>query len=574
MRISLMKADRFHSFRTVAGEVFPCFALFVLGMTIMPGYAAGLPDAGALQRDTTPRTLPEVPVLSPEPAGNMPAATPGEATLTVTRFEIEGATLIPSSELEAQLSDLLGKPLTLPQLDTASLRIYGIYRSRGWFVRVWLPEQEIRHGVVRIAVLEGRLSAVRIGGSEDASEAAFAGKVVAHRLKIGDVLTHAGLERGLLIANDLPGMEINGVLEPGARSGETVLNVLLKPGRTFTGQAFYNNFGYRTTGYHQFGINAAIAPGSGNLITLGGQTSDDLEQISFGFSTPLGYDGARLSLAANALQYDLPGRFEQLGAEGDSTSYSATVSWPWLRSENANLLLNGSINHDRYNDDIQGEALRRRRVTSLAFEAVGNRIDAWGGGGRFDVSLRLIAGDLDTGEVPGDQFVDSRTARADGRFEKLGGRLSRLQLMHGAWSLYAALSGQISTANLNPSEKFTLGGPFAVRAYPVGEAPGDQVALFNLELRREFGSGWRAMAFLDSGRVQINRDTWNGFSGDNTYSLHGAGLGLSWSKNQQYSLDATLAVPIGGNDGALANGKNLDGSERGPRLWASFIKHF
>lgn len=574
MRIAYMKANRLHTLRTPGLNLLPGFVLCVLGMSIFPGHAAGLPDAGSLQRDTTPRAQPEVPVLSPEPSGTLPPATPGEATLTVTRFEIEGATLIPTSELEAQLSDLVGKPLTLSQLDTASLRIYGIYRSRGWFVRVWLPEQEIRHGVVRIAVLEGRLGAVRIGGSDNASDAAFAGNMVTHRLKIGDVLTHADLERGLLLANDLPGMAIDGVLEPGTRTGETVLNVLLKPGRTVTGQAVYNNFGYRTTGYHQLGVNAAIAPGGGNLITLSGQASDDLEQISLGFSTPLGYDGARLGLAANLLQYDLPGRFEQLGAEGDSASYSATISWPWLRSENTNLLLNGSINHDRYNDDIQGEALRRRRVTSLAFEAVGNRIDTWGGGGRLDVSLRLVAGDLDTGEVPGDQFVDSRTARADGRFEKLGGRLSRLQLIHGPWSLYAALSGQISTANLNPSEKFTLGGPFAVRAYPVGEAPGDQVALFNLELRREFGSGWRAMAFLDSGRVQINRDTWQQFKGDNVYTLHGAGLGLSWAKNQQYSLDATLALPVGGNDGELANGNNQDGSERGPRLWANFVKYF
>ncbi|PZN73481.1 MAG: hypothetical protein DM484_22590 [Candidatus Methylumidiphilus alinenensis] len=37
--------------------------------------------------------------------------------------------------------------------------------------------------------------------------------------------------------------------------------------------------------------------------------------------------------------------------------------------------------------------------------------------------------------------------------------------------------------NLSSSEKFSLGGPYGVRAYGVGEAPSDEMLLLSAELR-------------------------------------------------------------------------------------------
>ena len=50
-------------------------------------------------------------------------------------------------------------------------------------------------------------------------------------------------------------------------------------------------------------------------------------------------------------------------------------------------------------------------------------------------------------------------------------------------SLYAAINGQFASKNLDISEKMGLGGANGVRAYPEGEAYGDQGYVLNLEAR-------------------------------------------------------------------------------------------
>ena len=61
----------------------------------------------------------------------------------------------------------------------------------------------------------------------------------------------------------------------------------------------------------------------------------------------------------------------------------------------------------------------------------------------------------------------------------------RLQGVTDTLSLYAAFNGQVASKNLDNSEKMGLGGPAGVRAYPTGEAYGDQGYILNLEARAQ-----------------------------------------------------------------------------------------
>lgn len=322
----------------------------------------------------------------------------------------------------------------------------------------------------------------------------------------------------------------------------------------------------------------AVAPGSGNLFNLRAQTSQDLDLLSAGFSTPLGDDGLRLSLDASSLRYALGGRTAPLEAKGDAQTYSARLAYPWIRSYETNLYVSADLSHKRYNDDALGLPLKRRRVSGLGLELAGNHIDQLGGGGRNDASLKLVLGNADLDGVAGDLAQDKPTANVDGSFQRIGGRLSRLQLLGAKTSLLVAVSGQLAAQNLNSSEKFSLGGPSGVRAYPVGEASGDDAWLINLELKRELAEGWSTSAFIDSGWIRTWHDTWAGWNaGSNTpvsYHLHGAGVSLSWIKPESINLDITAALPLGSNRGRQADGTNQDGSERSPHLWISYVKYF
>jgi hypothetical protein len=64
------------------------------------------------------------------------------------------------------------------------------------------------------------------------------------------------------------------------------------------------------------------------------------------------------------------------------------------------------------------------------------------------------------------------------------------------------LRGQWADTNLTSSEKFSLGGNDAVRAYPTGEAPGDRGWLATAELRYAFTSRTDGEPLLHRSPVQ------------------------------------------------------------------------
>jgi hemolysin activation/secretion protein len=119
------------------------------------------------------------------------------------------------------------------------------------------------------------------------------------------------------------------------------------------------------------------------------------------------------------------------------------------------------------------------------------------------------AGDIDLGSP--NQRRTMPQLETHGRFTKLRYALSRQQALTPDLSLYALLSGQLASKNLDSAEKFYLGGANGVRAYPSNEGGGSEGTMLNLELR------WRAMnnlvvtGFYDWGSVKINKN--NAFAG-------------------------------------------------------------
>ena len=89
-----------------------------------------------------------------------------------------------------------------------------------------------------------------------------------------------------------------------------------------------------------------------------------------------------------------------------------------------------------------------------------------------------------------------------------------------------------------------LGG-WGVRAYPVGEAPGDEGYLFNLEGRYDLpgfisSATTQLVGFYDTGHVKLHKTLYTGWNGSlanfpNSYQLSGMGLGLNFFKASSYS---------------------------------------
>lgn len=555
----------------------------VLAAFSSSGSAQTPPDAGALQRETQ-RSL-----QAPRPADHavgVPTARPmndnAKATrVTVRRLVIEGATLIPVAELEAQVADLAGQSLTFAELENLAQRIAAYYRERGWFVRVYLPQQDVTDGTIRIQVVEGRYEGSRLENKGSRANGNYVNNVVTHRLKAGEPLSAADLERGLLLANDLPGIRASGLLEAGEAHAATRLLIQVDDTPFITGDLGINNQGVKSTGTLQavggFALNNLA--GIGDQLSLRALAAENIHSLALRYGLPLGSDGWRLGTHLSALDYQLGDRYKSLDAKGQAYTGGVTLTYPIIRQSSHNLNFSTGYEQRRYNDDALGAPLRRHNVDAITVGLSGDQRDNLGGGGIIWGGLQLTQGQLDIHDIAGDKATDAAGPRTNGDYAKLGLQLNRQQALGAsAWQLFAALSGQWSNDNLGSSERFSLGGPDRVRAYPVNEASGDQGLLLKLELQRELGQGWQAIAFYDTGYIRQHAHTWAGWQGGgnqpNSYSLSGAGLGLNW-RNDGWQMAASAAFPVDGNPGADANGRNGDGSKStSPRYWLSLSRAF
>ncbi len=195
------------------------------------------------------------------------------------------------------------------------------------------------------------------------------------------------------------------------------------------------------------------------------------------------------------------------------------------------------------------------------------------GPGRPDLGLlALSAGRLNLNGSP-TQAGDALGARTDGQFSKLRAQLSRAQNLAPGWTLLISHSQQWANKNLDSSEKFYIGGPDSVRAFPVNEASGARGSLSSAELQWQLSGTLALLGFYDQGRVRVNVDPYAGAVQPNRLRLEGAGLGLQWRPDASFSLKASWARRLQENPNPR-DGKDQDGTLRRDRLWLSAIYSF
>lgn len=537
--------------------------------------AQALPDAGQtlrqLERPDPALQAPrkDVPALSVEPERAPLKATDG-LKVHVKGFRVTGASVFSGAELGALLADLVGKELPLADLESGASRITRHYRERGYLVaRAYLPAQEIKDGMVEVAVLEGRIGRIDVRNQSRLDGERAQGYMADN--KSGEAVSEPKIERGLLLLADTPGVGgSRAALQPGASVGLSDLIVDLEPGRLATGSVDYDNHGNRYTGRHRLGgtLNLNSPLGLGDIFTARAQVSDeDLAYARLAYQLPIGTSGFRLGVAWSENRYHLGKDFSRLHASGDARTGSLFATYPFVRSRTFNLSGAVSFEDKELEDRIAATATRTNK--SLRLGSLGVTGDGLAGASlAYTFGLAYTGGQLDI-ETPAARAIDAATARSHGHYDKLSYNFSAAGQFTGNWSLFGSLLGQEAGKNLDSSEKFSLGGASGVRAYPQGEATGDEGHLLTAELRYLLpfsGPGaMQASGFVDTGRVRINKNEFA--AGDNARRLSAAGLGLTWNAAGNFLVKASLAWKVG-------NARALSDQDRDARFWLQAVKYF
>jgi len=546
-------------------------ALLALSQT---AFAADLPTAGGQiqQIPQLPIQQKTVPKIQIEQSNAPTTQAADQVKILVTSLRITGQTLYSEAELLTITEFNPGGKLSLSELRGMASKIADYYHKNGYFVaQTYLPTQDIKDGIVTIAVIEGRYGNVTVHNQTNLSDNLANGLLSG--LNSGDVIASAPLEHRLLLLSDLPGVEVKSTLVPSASPGASDLIVDVTPGQRVTGEVDADNAGNRYTGRYRLGatVNLNNPLGQGDVASLRVMTSG--EGLNYGrafYQLHLGK--ATVGAAYSYLRYELGKEFAYLDANGTAQIASLYGSYPLIRSRNTNLYvglgLDGKIFQD--NVDLTSMVTNKNALVGTA-SLSGNHRDNFGAGGVTSFSLSGTFGDIDIRTAWAlDQ--DERGPRTNGTYGKVGGNVSRLQNVTEMLSLYAAINGQFAFNNLDTSEKMELGGMYAVRAYPEGEAYADEGFVGTLEARlllpkfsERLPGQMHLIGFADIGSVTVNKDPWT--TEPNSRTLTGAGVGFNWLDYNNFALNTYYAFKLG-NEAATS------APDKSGRFWIQVVKYF
>lgn len=208
-----------------------------------------LPDAGALQQQIERERQLALPQrLAPEKPAAPPPMQPGGAAVFVREFRFAGNTLIASGQLAAAVADYRNRPLDFGQLQAAAAAVAAAYREAGWIVRTYLPEQDIRDGIVTIQVVEAVFGKLIPEGEPTRLKLSIVLSRFEAQQPAGEPLNAEAVDRALLLSDDLPGVTVAGALQAGAHEGETDLVLKLADEPLVIGEVAADNAGARSTG--------------------------------------------------------------------------------------------------------------------------------------------------------------------------------------------------------------------------------------------------------------------------------------------------------------------------------------
>jgi hemolysin activation/secretion protein len=567
------------------------------------------PDAGQVLREQQQARPPLPPGKAPdiglEPQRKPEVRAPAGAAIKVAAFRFAGDLAdLSESELQHVVKGYTGKALTFIELQQVADLVSQYLRDKGYSsARAYLAAQEIKDGIVEITILPGRIEGDADGGGivirnaglklkldmslharldEKRTRKTIARATVAQSM----YLKMDRLERGLLLLNDLPGVNARAQLDPGSTPGTTRVTVDVSEGPLLTGGVGLDNAGNRYTGSQRLNALASLndPSGNGDQATLQASVADRLRVAKIGYSLPLGYDGLRLGGSYTDLEYRIGEELSVLKAKGSASIASVNLAYPLIRTRRASLF--GSVVYDRkaLRDESLDTVTADKRVQAWSLVLDGSETDDVGGGGLGRYGLTVSRGDLDLSRSAVSVADDRSGPRAQGQYTKAGYSLVRMQRLSDNWSVFGALSGQITNRNLDSSEKFLLGGATGVRAYPSGEGSGDEGWMTNLELRYNLPGAsvignWQLLAFYDTGSVLQHKTPWAGWNAGNPdqpnrYQLSGAGVGVSLAKSGNYFVSASYAWKLGSNPGRSAAGLDSDGRQDDSRFWLQSLIFF
>ena len=478
----------------------------------------------------------------------------GQETLrfAITRYAVEGATLLTPAEIEAAVAPFIGTDKDFSDVQSALEVIEALYADRGYSaVHVLLPEQEMEAGTVRFQVIEGHYGKVTVKNNRFFSEANLLNAIPS--VRSGGVPKSKQVARELRLANENPARQLNVVLKGGERDDELDASLQVSDSKFSQWTLTADNSGTVETGRSRI----SLAYRHANLFDAD-QVAQVQAQISPEHTDRSQVVGGSYRIPLYGLGHSVEffGSYSNINAvvgglsnfQGGGLMFSTRYNVPLERRGTFDPRVSFGLDWRRF-DKIE---LTSPPPTTLFGEIVVTPLSAayatQGRLGKGDVALNTsltvnvpVAGSGKSADFAAYDRIN--TAAPEPHYKVLRFGASYFLPLAADWQWRTAFSGQWSNDRLIQGEQIRLGGADGVRGFSEGSETGERGGKFNLELYAPAwnmgGLGTRGLLFADAGRVQPE-------TGDSTgIASLGLGLRASYSGSLALRFDAGRIINEG-----------------------------
>jgi len=477
---------------------------------LMAATGAAAQDGLIIDRNRADRAPPTV-VEAPAPAAPVPTVEP----FVVTAVVVVGSSLT-QAQIEEATAPFVGQTVDVQALARLQQTVSAaVSRGRSALPFIVFTDGDFSAGVVRLTAIEARIDKVAIYG--DATGRVDLMRYYAARLAAEAPLRRRTAERYFSLIADIPGVTTTLQTVPSATPGAIDLGLELKRDR------WSYDFGLNTRGSETLGrVQLQTSATVNGLFRMGDQTRFSLlvptqierfQYVSFSHRAAIGSDGLSVTGSVAYLRT----RPDDSPVTGDATTAGITVSWPWIRSYQTNLVVSAGLDGIDSTNAVFGEQFASERTRVLRASAVWSRATPR--------RVASVSGVLSHGL---DSLGAEQGPLTDARFTKANTRIEMTQAIGRQWRIGGGAAVQASGDRLPVTEQFTLGGADLGRGFTSALISGDagwgakaEVA-FRPEHLPPPVAGSELYAFTDGGEVELNDRP--GFDG-RTIGLASAGFG-------------------------------------------------
>ncbi|KPF62574.1 ShlB/FhaC/HecB family hemolysin secretion/activation protein [Porphyrobacter sp. AAP60] len=504
------------------------------------------------------------------------------------RFTVQGAQFnglerVPGLSLDAAYAQYVGRELPVSVLCDIRAEANAALRRQGYLATVEIPEQSLTDGIPDFNVVFGRLTAVRVRGDAGPSEKIVEGYL--EKLTALDVFNTNTAERYLLLADDLPGLDVRLSLRPaaGGAPGDLVGEIAVLRQRGMI------DFNVQNLGSDAIGRLGGVLRGEiYDLTGLGDRTSvavfstlDFIEQqtVQIGHDFRVGSEGLRLGGQFTYSTANPATGLTGFNVEAETIFASLYASYPLKRTRAHSIYVDAGFDYVDQDVDLNNIRLTEDRVRMAYVRFAGERIDQQsvlraGGYSPFEPKFRMRYG------LEARQGLDVFGASPDCRPNLLaclfGGAAAPSRIEADPTPLLLRMNADVEyrpdplltfalqsrgqiTGDALPAFEELAAGSFSIgRGYDPGAVLGDSGFLTAFELR--YGTltpesltamAWQPYLFTDLA-VVWNRDPSRRPANPDRLWSAGGGLRMTWGAGLQG--DFAVAVPLERPDLALTKG--------------------